>query len=415
MRNRPMMFGFWIFLLGVTGAQAAPSLSGQGLLPTETARPLIEQDPSVIAACAALEAAKQEAGILEASPYEWTAKLSGQRRAVDTSGSNSREWNAGVERTLRLPNKASADRRIGEATVMEAEARYGEARRQAARELLALWLDWLAAVQAQELASTNRQSAQENLDAVEKRSRAGDASKLDRNLAQAALSEQRRVENDTKTQANVAWGRLNGRFPGLGHPATAFPLPVPIDEDIASWRDRILTQSNALKLSHAQLQKAQAQSGRARAEKIPDPTVGVFTASEVYGHERITGVSISIPIPGGQRGRRSEQSEFLAKAASQDMELMKRQLDMDIASAIATAQGAYAGWEIAESGMSAMQESARLMQRAYTLGEADLQALLLVRLQATAAAQNALAARAAALKANYQLLIDANLVWDLDK
>ena len=62
-----------------------------------------------------------------------------------------------------------------------------------------------------------------------------------------------------------------------------------------------------------------------------------------------------------------------------------------------------------------MQESARLMQRAYTLGEAELQALLLVRLQATAAAQSALAAKAAALKANYQLLIDANLIWDLDQ
>lgn len=412
MRTYLMMIGFWIFLGSV---QAAPSLYGQGLLPTETARPLIEQDPSVVAARASLEAAKQEAGILEASPYEWTAKLSGQRRAVDNASSNSREWNAGIERTLRLPNKASADRDIGEATVMEAQARYSEARRQAAHELLTLWLDWLSAVQAQELASTNRGSAQENLEAVDKRSRAGDASKLDRNLAEAALSEQRRVENDAKTQANVASGRLNGRFPGLGHPARDFPVPVQADEDIAFWRDRILTQSHALKLAQAQLQKAQAQSGRARAEKMPDPTVGVFTASEAYGRERITGVSISIPIPGGQRSRRSEQSEFLAKAASQDMELMKRQLDMDIAAAIATAQGAYAGWQIAESGMSAMQESARLMQRAYTLGEAELQALLQVRLQATAAAQNALAARKDALKANYQLLIDANLVWDLEK
>jgi len=92
---------------------------------------------------------------------------------------------------------------------------------------------------------------------------------------------------------------------------------------------------------------------------------------------------------------------------------MKRQLEADIASAVATAQGSYESWRIAETGMSAMQDGASLMQRAYALGEADLQALLLVRLQATAAAQNALAARTAALKANYQLLVDANLIWDL--
>lgn len=411
MRKRCLMMAFCIF---AGSAQAAPPLSGQGLLPTATARPLVEQDPGVAAARAGLEAARQEAGILETSPYEWTARLSGQRRAVD-AGSRYREWNAGIERTLRLPDKASADRGIGQAGVVEAAARYGKARRQAARELLTLWLDWLAAVQGQELAGMNRQSAQENLNAVEQRSRAGDASKLDRNLAQAAWSEQRRVENDARTQANAAWSRLNGRFPAVGHPAAAFPVPAPVKEDTTFWRERILAESHELKIAQALLQKAQAQSGRARAEKVPDPTVGLYTASEAGGQERITGISISIPLPGEQRSLRSAQAAYLAQVSSQELELIKRQLEADIASAVATAQGTYESWRIAETGMSAMQDGASLMQRAYVLGEADLQALLLVRLQATAAAQNALAARTAALKANYQLLVDANLIWDLDR
>jgi outer membrane protein TolC len=411
MKKHWLMIGFCLF---AGSAQAAPPLSGQVLLPTGTARLLIGHDPGVAAAHAGLEAARQEAGILETSPYEWTARLSGQRRAVDT-GSRYREWNAGIERTLRLPDKASADRSTGQAAVEEGKARYSEARRQSARELLTLWLDWLAAVQGQELASANRQTAQDILDAVEKRMRAGDASKLDRSLAQAALSEQRRVENDARTQVNAAWSRLNGRFPEIGRPATAFPVPVPIKEDTAFWRDRILAESPALKIAQALLHKAQAQSGRARAEKLPDPTVGLYTASEAGGQERITGISIGIPIPGGQRSLRSTQAAYLAQASSQELELMKRQLEADIASAVATSQGNYESWQIAETGMSAMQDSASLMQRAYALGEADLQALLLVRLQATAAAQNALAARTAALKANCQLLVDANLIWDLDQ
>jgi hypothetical protein len=53
------------------------------------------------------------------------------------------------------------------------------------------------------------------------------------------------------------------------------------------------------------------------------------------------------------------------------------------------------------------------MQRAYTLGEAELQALLLARRQATAATTSALQARVAALKAYYGLLVDAHLIWDL--
>lgn len=411
MRKRWWMIAFWIF---AGSAQAGPLQSGQGLLPTETARPLIEQDPGVAAARAGLEAARQEAGILETSPYEWTARLSGQRRNV-AAGPRHGEWSAGIERTLRLPDKASADRNIGQASVAEAAARYGKARRQAARELLTLWLDWLAAVQGQELASANRQSAQDILGAVEKRLRAGDASKLDRNLAQAALSEQRRVENDARTQTNAAWSRLNGRFPGISRTSMTFPVPVPVKEDIKFWHDRILAESHELKIVKALLQKAQAQSGRTRAEKIPDPTVGLYTASEAGGQERITGISISIPIPGGQRSLRSAQAAYLAQMSSQELELMKRQLEADIAGAVATSQGTYESWRIAETGMSAMQDSVSLMQRAYALGEADLQALLLVRLQATAAAQNALAARTAALKTNYQLLVDANLIWDLDQ
>ena len=61
-----------------------------------------------------------------------------------------------------------------------------------------------------------------------------------------------------------------------------------------------------------------------------------------------------------------------------------------------------------------MQENARLMQRAYALGEAELQALLLARRQATTALSNTLQAQAAALKGYYGLLVDAHLIWDLE-
>jgi outer membrane protein TolC len=61
-----------------------------------------------------------------------------------------------------------------------------------------------------------------------------------------------------------------------------------------------------------------------------------------------------------------------------------------------------------------MQENAALMQRAYALGEADLQAMLLARRQATAAMNNALQAQVAALRAYYGLLVDAHLIWELE-
>lgn len=393
--------------------QAAASLpQAPGLLPAAIVRPLLEQDPGVAAARAALAAARQEAGILDSSPYEWTARLSSQRRTLQ-NGPRYQEWNAGVERPLRLPGKAAADRNIGKAIVEEAEARYGQAMHEAARELLTLWLDWLNAEGGRELAAANRQSAQENLAVVEKRLRAGDAAKLDVSLAQAELAEHKRADNEAKTQATVAWARLHARFPGLDRQFAALPTPMPLAQAPAFWRERILAESDELKIAQAQLQKARAHGERMRADRVPDPTLGLYTASEAGRQERISGITISIPIPGSQRNQRADKAVHAAEVTRQEAELKKRQLEAEIASAIATTEGAYEGLQIAGAGASAMQNNAKLMQRAYSLGEADLQALLSARRQATAAAQNALAARIAAIRGYYLLLIDAHLVWDL--
>ena len=394
-------------------AHARQPPAAPGLMPAAVARPLLDQDPSVAAARAGLAAARQDAGILDQSPHEWNARLSSQRRSVE-SGPRYQEWNAGVERTLRLPEKAGADRNLGQVIVEEAEARYGEALHEAARRLFALSLAWMQAERGRELAGTSRDSGQDNLAAVEKRLRAGDASRLDVSLAQGELAELTLADNDARTQALVAWSRLQARFPGIERQFTVAPQALPLDESPGFWRDRILSQSDELKVAQAQFQKARAQAQRTHADRVPDPTVGIYMASEAGGRERILGVSLSMPIPGDQRNRRATRSVHAIEMTRQELELKKRELGADIASALATAQGSYESLKIAESGAAAMQENARLMQKAYTLGESDLQALLSARRQATAAAQNALTASTAAVKAYYALLIDAHLVWDMD-
>ena len=383
-----------------------------GLLPTETARQLLDQDPRVAAARAGLELARQESSILGQSPYEWTARALGQQRSVD-AGSRYREWHIGIERAIRLPSKGAADRNIGNATVEESEARYGEALHESARELASLWVDWLAAEQGRELSAANLQSVRDNLAAVEKRTRAGDASKLDLNLAGADLAEQRRMDNEARTQASVAWARLSTRFPGITRQLMALPSAKLIDESETFWRDRIIAESDVLKVAQTQMRIAQAQAERARADRIPDPTLGVFTASDLGGRERISGVTISIPLAGGLRDSRSAKALAAVEVARNAVDLKKRELETEIAGALVTARGAYESLQIANEGSRAMQENARLVQRAYTLGEGDLQSLLLARRQATAAANSALQAQAGALKAYYGLLIDAHLVWNL--
>lgn len=404
---------FLLSLLSISGtALALEPLNPAGFLPTEIARPLLEQDPSVAAARGGLDVALNEAGILDKSPYEWTTRATGQQRRQE-SGPRYNEWNVGLEKTIRLPGKAAADRNLGTATVEESQARYGEAIHEAARDLMTMWLDWLAAERARELAEKNLLSMQASLAAVEKRIRAGDASKLDVSIARAELSEQKRLNNDVKTQATTTWLRLSTRFPGIKRQLLPLPTPLPIADNAASMRERILAESDVLKAAQAQMRMAQAHAERARAEKTPDPTLGVFTASEVGGRERISGIMISIPIPGGARNLRSAKAAAALGVSYQEIEMKKRLLETEVASAIATADGAYESLQIANEGASAMQENATLMQRAYTLGEAELQAMLLSSRQATAARNNALQAQLTALKGYFGLLVDAHLIWDL--
>jgi outer membrane protein TolC len=187
-----------------------------------------------------------------------------------------------------------------------------------------------------------------------------------------------------------------------------------IAEDASQWRERIMGESDVLKLAQTQLLIAQAQAERARASRFADPTVGVFSASEVGGRERLVGVSISIPLVGGLRDARSDKAIAAVEVARQTVELMQRELETDIATAFVMARGMYESHQMANEGALAMQENAKLVQRAYALGEGDLQSLLLARRQATAAENSALQAQVSALKAYYGLLTDAHFIWDLE-
>ncbi len=84
-----------VFPLQVFAQPVTPS----DLPPDELARAAIEQEPSVLKARHALEAASHTGRKIAASPYEWSVGIDGQRRRYDTGG-NSNEWSARIERPI---------------------------------------------------------------------------------------------------------------------------------------------------------------------------------------------------------------------------------------------------------------------------------------------------------------------------
>ncbi len=384
------------------------------LPPTEWARASIDQDPAVVEARRALTAAGHGAAALRDGAHEWTSKLAAQRRRYDNSGS-SNEWTASLERTIRIGGKAGIDSQLADNELSIGQARIGEARHEAARALADLWLDTLATRQQRALWAEQLSFAQTSHEAVEKRRRAGDASMLDLNIARADLIEvQRQLSAATSAEAK-ARAKLAVRFPTLRYDPKPLAEPIALDMSLPQWRDRILAESDPIKIAEGLLKKAELTAARARADRIPDPTVGVYTASEAFRSERIIGLSVSIPLSGSYRSERMQQALQEAEVARAKLERQKRDEETEVVEAFADATGGLARWRLASQGLSTTGDSARLTQRAYTLGEADLQTLLMARRQALDASIAAEQARVEALRWHYRLLVDAHLIWALEE
>ena len=380
------------------------------LPPTELARQSIDQAPTVVEARRALAASTHGAAALRVGPNEWTTKLSAQRRRYDNAGT-SNEWNAALERTIRIGGKAEIDAQLGDAELLIGRARVGEARRDAARALADLWIDASATSRQRDLWAEQLGFAEANHQAVDKRRKAGDASVLDLNVARADLIEVQRQLSAATTAVAKARARLEVRFPTLKYEPRPAAEPIELGMTLPQWRDRILAESDPVKIAEGLLRKAELTAARSKAERIPDPTVGVYTASEAFRSERIIGLSLSIPLSGSYRSERMQQALQEAEAARAMVERQRREEEAQIVEAYVDAESGLARWRLASQGLSTTRDSARLTQRAYSLGEADLQTLLLARRQALDASTAAEQARAEALRWHYRLLVDAHLIW----
>lgn len=398
-------------ILAVTMNAMAEAESPSDLPPRDTVARWLATDPTVQEAGFGQSVAGHEAGMLRASPNEWTLLATGQRREYE-SGTRSREWNAGIERTVRLPGKRTLDTRLGESAIAVANARYVANTRQALKELTGLWLGWCAAVAATRLADQQVELAERSRASVDKRVKAGDAARLDLNLAEADVTDMMRLRSEAQTNETTAKARLTARFSDV--PAEAPALSEPDVDAQTPAADRIallVSRSTALRLAEAERAQADLGVARQRADRLPDPTVGIFGGTEAFGNERIVGVTVSVPLPGHYRNEKLGRA--LSERDQRDAALAreKQQVSADAAALVTAERGNTERWRLARVAAQRWEENVRLMQRAYALGEADLQNLLLARRQSLEAARTALDAHVAALDAQYRARIESGELW----
>ena len=407
-------------LLGVLwacsmGLHAEPLPSYPDLPPLAQVSVALATYPTVLAAKAGIQLEEANRDRLLAGSYEFTVRLGTQRRQVTSPDERFNEWDLGLERPLRLPNKARLDAEIAQQGVAQVHFAYEDALHEAGRILLRAWFVWLRE-QAQVQQWTHQTGLlKEQLAAVNKRVRAGDAPKLEAGLAEATLAQASAALKQALARQRIAANDITLRFTGIALPAQpTFAAPQPLEHDQNYWHEQTLTHNHELSLARAETMRAQLIANRMRADRQPDPTLGAHYASERNGVERVAGITVSIPLPGAARAAVASAAQASSAAAAEREAGVLRRLGAEAANNFAQAQSAYDSWQSMTLAADRIERNADLVARAYSLGEAGLADVLTARRLAIESRLSAALAQLDAQEARYRLMLDAEQLWSLE-
>ncbi|MDP2833444.1 MAG: TolC family protein [Pseudomonadota bacterium] len=403
------------------GIHAAPELTPPVDLPAvAAANAALEAHPGVLAAQARVAAAMAEGRRLKAGEYEYQARAGYTRRREggDSGGLGAmNDWELGIERGLRLPGKAKLDGEIGATLAAEAEERVGDARHEAARDLLATWY---AALRGQSDALAWREQAvllRQQRDVVEKRIKAGDAAAMERSQAEAAWRQAEAEARRAETVALEATAGLSARFPGLPTPSLAHPpqpgtLPT-LAGSASEWAGAALEHNHELAILQRQSERMRILTRRSQADLTPDPSLGLHYSRERSGQDHLFGVSITLPLAGENRRARVDVSSEEARALAQQEAAAKARIEGEIRILHARLQGTLNRLEALEEMARQLDSYAALAWRAYQMGETPLWEALNARKSARDARRETLLSRLDLHEAAARLLLDSHKLWPL--
>lgn len=404
---KTIMVSIALVLSAPAFAQDAPALP-----PSEAAERAVDEHPLVQAALARGDVAREAATSLRAGPHEFTVSGSFSERRIDREGTYN-EYDATLERGIRLPGKAALDRRAGDYGIAASQYRVAETRHRTTLLLNDIWWDWLSAnteVEAAEAAVINLSAA---LNAVERRVALQDAALVDADQARAAVATARVALEQSQSRAEIAHARLTAQFPSLPLPVEVPVLPNPElpAPGLAALRDQVLAQDHSMPAAQAEADRLSTLAQRARKDRIADPTIGLRLFSERSGAERGVGVVASIPIGGKGRAAIAGQAEAEARAATADFAAARFSAQELAATDFADADRKWNAWQRSLVARSSSEQAAYRLRQGYRLGGVELADLLYAERQAQEAVKGEAAARSDALRAISRLRINAHDLW----
>lgn len=387
------------------------------LPPAAQVEKTLRAHPLVRGAAAGIQVEEANRDRLEAGPHEFALRLSSQQRRDRPLDLSYRENEIGLERAIRLPGKAARDAALGAVGIEHARFALGDALHETARLLLGRWFEWQREAAAARQWALQVATLQHQHEVVGKRVGAGDAAKLEELLSGAQLAQAQAQLAQTNGRRERVAIEFTQSFPGIALPADdtlATLEPQPITDAPETWRERILAHNHELAMARSAARRGQMVAQRLDAERLPDPTVGVRFGSERDGQERIVGVQLTIPLPGGGRAASARAGAAEADAASAREALVLARVEVEAQRTVSLAHSTHGQWLRLTDVALRMEENVRLLEKAWRMGEGQFAELQTARRQAIEARLAATQARLDAREARYRLLLDAHQLWNTE-
>jgi hypothetical protein len=371
---------------------------------------------------------KKNAGIaraqsIDAGAAEFTLRSTIQRRQDQLLNAQLHESMLSIERPIRMWGKRAIDTKLSKQTQEFVDIEYADAMHEGTRELMRYWFAYLRALVDEKIAQTNLDLALKMRRLTQIQFKQGEVSQLDEQLASAEYERVSAARKLVHAQLQSSAAVFSERYPQVKLPlelpepigsSERSALPV-INESLLAMRQEFLEKNHELNMMRIDAKRFNLVAERASKDRMPDPTVGVFTARERSGTEAISGVLFSMPLAGAARESHARAALADAQAASDKVRLAEQQLGasfdsmwIQFQSKRDAAQGLQMAWK-------AQAQAADKSLKAYALGEGSLSQVLLT---ARFASENLSAAEHMNLEVLELLALirlDLHQMWDFDE
>jgi len=318
---------------------------------------------------------------MEQSAYAYNPELSlePQRRSLNTGGT-ANDYYVTLSQGIEIAGKQGYREQSAQAAFHAASQESEAIRQRLSIEAARAFVELFFAKQALDLRSRQAEMLRQMSQAIARKLEAGEANRLDANLARSAYTSALNAETASRQAFALSEARY---YAALGRAGKGQQIEPELPELSLQWKSpddpfALALQSRPdLAALRSQLAQARAQVELAGAQRIPDPTLSIMNGRE--NGEQLIKVGISFPIPLWNSHKGAYKAAMArAEGSRTELEWTEQRLRLEVQAAIRNHDSAMrAVASLDKAGESFGFDSIKLAQTAFSAGELGLTELVI--------------------------------------